>query len=63
LASSAFSVYREAACRGAGARNWNPQAAWPKRLQAMESLLPDVPSNVLSGLPAVIRPQTPPRAA
>jgi glycolate oxidase iron-sulfur subunit len=33
----------------------------PKRLQAMEALLPDVPSNVFSRLPAVIRPQTPPR--
>jgi glycolate oxidase iron-sulfur subunit len=33
----------------------------PKRLQAMEALLPDVPSNVLSRLPAEIHPRTPAR--
>jgi glycolate oxidase iron-sulfur subunit len=33
----------------------------PKRLQAMEALLPDVPSNVLSRMPAVIRSRIPPR--
>lgn len=33
----------------------------PKRLQAMESLLPTVPSEIFTSLPATVRPQSVPR--